>query len=205
MAPFPPLDAELSTVLRLSVSFLAALIFTRAAVLKWRARESFVGVVQNYDLLPEPLVAPTAFALPIAEGLLAAGLIIPWTLQRLADLAAAGLLAIFALAMVVNLARGRGDIDCGCGDAKSRQPIGPGLVVRNLLLAVGLTAAGLPPAGQASLADAVVAFAAIAPFFLLYLCQEAFSALPRRRRAAPLPAPDPRLGFAIHHRSAEAR
>jgi len=184
--------------LHMALGVLAALIFTRAAMLKVRTWASFNGVVDNYDLLPQALVAPVAVALPIVEGLIAAALPIPAAQQPWADLAAAALLAVVAVAMAINLARGRGQIDCGCGDARSRQPLHPGLAARNLALAALLVAGAFTAPGAATAAGVIVGIAAGVSGFLLYLCQDAFTALPRPPRSAPLPAPDPRLGFAIH-------
>ena len=197
-------DGVTAFPLHLALSVLAALVFARAAALKFRSRTSFEGVVDNYDLLPRVLVAPVAFALPIAEGALALALLVP-AADPWAELAAAVLLAVFALAMGVNLARGRGHIDCGCGDARSRQPLHVGLVIRNMVLTGLLIVAALTPPGAASLVGAALGVAAGGAAFLLYLCQDTFAALPRRPRSEPLPAPDPRLGFAIHHRSGAAR
>ena len=187
--------------LHMALGVLVALVFARAAALKLRAWAAFEGVVDNYDLLFPALVAPVAVILPIAEAVIAAALPIPMARQHWAELAAAALLAVFAIAMAVNLARGRGHIDCGCGDAGARQQLGPGLVVRNLVLAVLLVAVALAPPGAASLTGAVVGVAGGAAAFLLYLCQDAFAALPRPGRSAPLPAADPRLGFALHRRT----
>jgi len=190
--------------LHLALGVLVALVFTRAAALKFGAGAAFEGVVGNYDLLPRALVAPVALALPLVEGAIAASLPVPWALQSWAALAAAALLLVFAAAMGINLARGRGHIDCGCGDARSRQPLHASLVVRNLALAALLIAAALTATGAASLAGAAVGIAAGGAGFLLYLCQDAFAGLPRPARSA-LPAPDPRLGFAIHKRSGVAQ
>jgi hypothetical protein len=58
--------------------------------------------------------------------------------------AAAMLLVVYAVAIGVNLLRGRRDIDCGCAGPASRRPIAWSLVARNVVLAaIGL--AGLMP------------------------------------------------------------
>jgi hypothetical protein len=190
--------------LHLALSVLVALVFVRAAALKFRSRTSFEGVVDNYDLLPQALVTPVAAALPITEGVMALALLVP-AADPWAKLAAAVLLGVFALAMGINLVRGRSHIDCGCGDARSRQPLHVGLVIRNLALAGLLTVAALTSPGAPSLVGVALGVAAGGAAFLLYICQDTFAALPRRPRSDPLPAPDPRLGFAIHHRSGAAR
>ncbi len=52
------------------------------------------------------------------------------------------LLALYALAMAINLARGRRDLDCGCGIV--RKSISASMVVRNLLLAAFIACAAMP-------------------------------------------------------------
>jgi hypothetical protein len=82
-------------------------------------------------------------------------------------LAAAALLALYSAAIVVNLARGRREIDCGCFGPAQRQPLSPALVLRNgVLIALALVCA--LPAGVRALVPldaltiaALVAFAAL--------------------------------------------
>jgi hypothetical protein len=183
--------------LHVAISVLTALIFARAAILKFGSWSAFEGVVDNYDLFPQALVAPVARGLPIVEALIAQALVLPAGHQPVAETAAAGLLTVFALAMGINLARGRGHIDCGCGDARSRQPLSGGLVARNLILAALLILAAVTPAGAYSLGGAVIGLAAGAGAFMLLLCQEIFAAIPGPSRATPLPPPDARFGFAV--------
>jgi hypothetical protein len=218
MAASPETIQDLALSWSVAVGALAALVFARAGALKLRDWSSLAGVVENYDLLPAFMAPPVAAVLPIVEITLAVALAVSapfaalWPAPWLAAVpaAAAGLLLVFALAMAINLARGRSHIDCGCGDARGRQPLSAGLVIRNLAMAAALIlAAALAPeparGGARDLAAAVIGLAAGGAAFLLYLCQEAFAALPRRERSAPLPPPDPRLGFAVHHRTGGAR
>ena len=60
--------------------------------------------------------------------LLLAGFGLPWT-----ALAAVALLGMFTVAVAVNLARGRHP-PCACFGSLSRRPLGPAVVVRNLIL-----------------------------------------------------------------------
>lgn len=48
------------------------------------------------------------------------------------------LLAVFALAMGINLARGRWEIDCGCFQSGRRQSLSAGLIMRNGLMSAAL-------------------------------------------------------------------
>ncbi|MCX8101546.1 MAG: methylamine utilization protein MauE [Geminicoccaceae bacterium] len=109
-------------------------IFLPSAWSKLRAIDEVIGVVADYRILPEPLVEPFARALPwleIATGLL---LLLPPT-RPFGAVLGAGLLLVFAVAMAVNLARGRREIDCGCFLGRQKERIGWPLVARNLLLA----------------------------------------------------------------------
>jgi uncharacterized membrane protein YphA (DoxX/SURF4 family) len=158
-----------------------AAVFAMAAFAKLRALDEFVGVLHNYRILPEFLVRPVAYALPPLEAVIAAALLLGPT-RSAAAAAAAALLALFALAMAVNLARGRVEIDCGCFAATLRQRISWALVGRNVLL-IGLAALALPtPAARAlTRLDAVTIVAASLSAVLLYL---AFTQL----RSMALPA-----------------
>ena len=110
-----------------------ASVFLLAGAAKLREPAVFRATVEDYQLLPAALVPAFAWTLPLAE--CAAGVLLFMTETR----AAGALLALLLLALVtggiaVNLRRGRRKLDCGCGFATG-VPIGPGLVLRNLVLA----------------------------------------------------------------------
>ena len=115
-----------------------ALVFAAAVAGKIRHRHELAGVVANYRLLPEPLAAPAAWMIVGLECLVVLSLVSGVWLTVGAALAIA-LLAAFALAMGINLARGRHEIDCGCFQSGLRQRLSAALVARNLLLAALLT------------------------------------------------------------------
>jgi hypothetical protein len=117
---------------------LGALVFGAAVAGKIKYRHELAGVVANYHLLPERLAAPAAWMVVGLECLAALSLVSSMWLAAGATLAIA-LLAGFALAMGINLARGRSEIDCGCFQSGLRQRLSVTLVVRNLLLAALLT------------------------------------------------------------------
>lgn len=122
----------------LACRVLGALVFATAVAGKLRHRHELAGVVANYRLLPQPLVAPAAWMVVALESLAALSLASGVRLVAGAALAI-GLLCLFALAMGVNLARGRREIDCGCFQSGLRQRLSVGLIVRNLLLAALMT------------------------------------------------------------------
>lgn len=117
---------------------LGALVFAAAVGGKLRHRRELAGVVANYRLLPQWLAAPTAWMLVGLEFLVALSLVSGAWLRTGAALAIV-LLGGFALAMAINLARGRREIDCGCFQSGLRQRLSAMLVVRNLVLAAVLT------------------------------------------------------------------
>ena len=119
-----------------------AVLWLCAALDKSRGREKFQQVLENYKLLPSVLVPPVALIIPPLEFLLALGLIAPPTHSIAAALSAALLLA-YAMAIGVNLLRGRIHIDCGCSLGKKRA-ISWWLVLRNCVLASFAVALLLP-------------------------------------------------------------
>ncbi|MGI9252045.1 MAG: MauE/DoxX family redox-associated membrane protein [Pseudohongiellaceae bacterium] len=150
------LDPTIAVALR--VGF--ALLFFSAAVSKLDAAR-FRAVLEAYRLLPASLSGVTARLLLALELSLALG----WALAALAALAASMpglpqelpqelsygllqelpqltalatvlLLALYTAAIVINLWRGRRQIDCGCGFARSGQQLSWGLVLRNLVLMI---------------------------------------------------------------------
>lgn len=120
------------------------LIFLIAGMDQWRHRALLPGVMANYRLLPGTLVTPAARALPVVEMALGGALLLG--LVPFATVAAILLLALFAIAMAINIRRGRGHIDCGCGHGALRHPIGWSLVARNLGLAALLAPVLFMPA-----------------------------------------------------------
>ncbi|MBR8303110.1 methylamine utilization protein MauE [Burkholderia dolosa] len=91
----------------------AAAAVLLGAFAKLRAPAAFRDALAGYRLLPDALVAPAAFAIPLAEALGAAALLFRDTRTA----AAFGLIALlfaFAAALATNIVRGRTDIDCGC-------------------------------------------------------------------------------------------
>ena len=116
-----------------TVTLLAAIFFA-AGMSKLRALETFEGVVQNFRLLPERLVAPASYILPIVEVAVAAALLMPVS-RSYGAWAAVCLIGVFTVAVAINLFRGRREIDCGCFNSELKQRLSWWLVLRNLALA----------------------------------------------------------------------
>jgi len=160
----------MSATLALSVTGLAAsigvgLILFGAGLTKLRHRALLPGVIANYRLLPAAVVTPAAIALPLAE--IAVGGLLLIGVRPLPVLLGAGLLGLFALAMAINLLRGRSHISCGCGRPELSQSLGWPLVARNLLLAAALLPRLAEPAPLAML-DLATALGAGVSLWLLY-------------------------------------
>ncbi len=166
------LDPVVATALRAGL----ALLLAASAVAKLRDPRAFAHAVAGYRMLPAAGVRPAAIAFVATELGLAAALLVPgWPVA--AALGAACLLTLYTGAIAWNLARGRRDIDCGCGGPLGRQRISEALVVRNALLVGGALATALPvlprPLGWI---DGFTTLAALASCALLYLATEALFA-----------------------------
>lgn len=130
-------------VIALSVALALALLFVAAAWHKVSDGLRFGAAVRAYGLLPSGLVDPVTRLLPLLEGCIAVGLVFPAT-RRAAALTAGSLLLLYTVAIAVNLARGRREIDCGCFASSARVPLSAWLLGRNLMLIVAATALVMP-------------------------------------------------------------
>ncbi len=150
-------------------SFLA-ILFAGAAYSKLRHQEEFFGVVRNFRLMPEWLASPFAAVLPWLELAIAIGLLVTPAVPYAAA-AASGLLVLFAVAIAINVARGRKAIDCGCFRTGYKQPLSWLLVLRNVALASGgLLLLGVGEASRtASLADITTGLVAAGVAMVLYV------------------------------------
>jgi hypothetical protein len=154
---------------------LGALVFAAAVAGKIKHRHELAGVVANYRLLPAPLAAFAAWIIVGLEALAALSLASGVWLAAGAMLAIA-LLAGFGLAMSVNLARGRHEIDCGCFQSGLRQRLSAALVARNFLLAALLTPLlAVPAAGVTALQWADGLGAGLAAYALYQVLGELLS------------------------------
>lgn len=109
-----------------------ALLFLGAARHKWREGDRFRAVLAEYRLLPSVL-APIAARVLMATELVVGMLLLLPSRRAQAALAGALLLALYAVAIGVNLGRGRTTIDCGCGGTAHGLSIW--MISRNLAVA----------------------------------------------------------------------
>jgi len=119
-------------VVSVSLRCLLALLFASAAWHKWADSRRFASIVEAYRIAPATFARLLGRVVPAVEAAIAFGLLLP--LYRWGAIAAAGLLVAFNVAIAVNLARGRRDIDCGCFAERASVPLGITPIVRNTLL-----------------------------------------------------------------------
>jgi len=157
------------------------LLFGASAAHKLRSVGEFSQTLARYQLLPAGFIRIAGPALGLMELAICLGL--PWPALRPVG-AAAGvvLLFMYSAAITINLARGRHDLDCGCGGFGRRTPIGPWMVVRNLSLACMLCLLKFPEASRSlESADAVtIAGGAMAASFLYLSCDVLFGQVTTR-------------------------
>ena len=183
--------------------FLLGYVFLYAAVPKLRGRSAFELAVSNYELLPRRLVRPVARTLPLIELCCGTALLCGFAVAAV-GLVGGTLFAAFALAMALNLARGR-SFDCGCRGSAVSQRISWPLVTRCLslcglcLLLTALSLTALPhsesvfahplrlqlKSGLSAEDTTAVALAAMAALVLEILCTEStrFASAARLRLA----------------------
>jgi hypothetical protein len=144
-----------------------ALILLGAAWHKLSEPNMFLSALAGYRLVPQTMLDVAARGIPLVEVALAAGMLVPMT-RSIALIGVAVLMIGYALAIGINLARGRSYIDCGCGGAA--HPLSWGLLVRNGVLAVAALAASGPTMDRPlDWLDAVTIVLGVLAFFVTYL------------------------------------
>lgn len=162
----------------ITAALFLALLFLRTAVHKLGDLYRFQGVLADYAILPERTLTAAAVAIPVLEIAASILLIMP-TARPLGAMLAVALLALYALAMGIALARGHYLMDCGCGDAP--EPVGWLLVARNAaLVALAAPAATGLAVGGITLSKDAIALAIALLFFLLWLAAEVMFSNARR-------------------------
>jgi uncharacterized membrane protein YphA (DoxX/SURF4 family) len=128
-------------VLTQIVSAALAMLLLIGAWQKLRDVAVFGAALAAYELLPTALVGAVAWTLPMIEAVAGLTLVIDRT-RPVGAVLASGLLLVVTAAVIVNLLRGRADLNCGCGGIEDEQTLSWSLVGRNgvLLALVGLCA-----------------------------------------------------------------
>jgi hypothetical protein len=172
-----------------------ALLLTLALVVLWSASGlhklrdpgGFAGALAAYALLPQRAVAIVARALPLIEITVAIGLVLRVS-REAAALASALLLGLYAVAIAINLRRGRRELDCGCLGSGRRNTISMTLLWRNAALVLASLAAGLLPRGARALdwIDLFTVAVGVAAAALLYAAVEGLAATAGRLTRRPV-------------------
>jgi len=164
-----------------------AALWTASGVHKLREPGDFVGTVAAYGLLPQWAIAGVARALPLIEIAVAAGLLFRAS-RELAALAGILLLTLYALAIAINLQRGRRELDCGCFGFGYRSTISMTLLWRNAALVLASLAAGFLPRAERALdwIDLFTVAVGIAAAALLYAAVEGLVATAARLSRRPV-------------------
>lgn len=164
-------------------SLFLALILAAAAIPKIRNADEFQGVVTNYRLLPVFMVVPFARLLPWLELGSAIALLVPST-REVAAWVAAGLFMMFAVALAINVGRGRTHIDCGC----VRRPTSVSRIgMFHVMRALALAAVSLYTASvsinftEVSIETVLMGAAAAAMFTMIYLSADLIVGLTETR------------------------
>lgn len=153
-------------IIALALRIALIALFGFSVLHKLSAFGVYAQTVTDYRLLPERLsklasVIMFGVELTIIAALLSLEPGWPFLL-------AAAVLTVYALAIGINLARGRRQIDCGCGGPPG-QTISLALVIRNVFLAAAAALCATLTATRAlSLVDVLVALAAAIVAALLY-------------------------------------
>jgi uncharacterized membrane protein YphA (DoxX/SURF4 family) len=151
---------------------LLSAIFIHAGVQKIRHHPLLVGVISNYRVIPEALAPAASWLLPPLELGIGAALLVP---SSGSALTAAGVLLLFTAAIILNLARGRAFIDCGCFQSGLRQELGWQLVWRNgVLMAIALYSASFPARPPLVISSVAVLFGLVS--YALYQALNALGA-----------------------------
>lgn len=130
-----------------AISVGLGLMFLLAGYHKLKDAAAFRITLLEYQVLPESAVLPASRVLPVVEILLGGAWLFGWYGAGMTALASAGLLGVYALAIALNILRGRVHFDCGCGfggKRDSEQYLSGGLVMRNLVLLAAALATMLP-------------------------------------------------------------
>jgi len=176
------IDPAVNLVIRL----LLASLWGLAVWEKWSRWPRFASIVEAYELLPQRWVSVAARFVVGWEVALAAGLLFPQT-ARWAAAGSAGLLLAYALLIGRELRAHRVAHDCGCLGRAGQGGLHPGLIWRNVALALLAFVAVLPVSQRPwSWVDAWTVLFAFPAAFFLYAALDALLAI---RGVAPRRAP----------------
>ncbi len=147
-----------------------ALLFASAAIHKFRDLKLFDEIFAAYGVAGAISRWRLAWLVPVLELATGVGLLADMTRPYAAALGAL-LLFSYAIAIGINLRRGRRDLACGCGGPDERRPIASWMVWRNVLLALVVLSTLAPWSGRPlGVTDGVTVIFGVLTLALIYLC-----------------------------------
>lgn len=154
------------------ISIGLGLMFLFAAYHKLSDTANFRVTLLEYQVMPDLLVSPASRIIPLLELFLGGCWLLSVYLQGLIATGSAVLLGLYALAIGVNIYRGRVHFDCGCGFAgknEKEQYLSGGLIFRNGILMIAALIALVPSSGrELGVGDYLTLFAALLAGVLLF-------------------------------------
>lgn len=147
-----------------------ALLFGSAAFHKLRDLKRFDEIFAAYGVMSTVSRWRLSWIVPVLELVTALGLLVDVTRPYAAALGVLLLLS-YAVAIGINLRRGRRDLACGCGGPDERRPIASWMVWRNVLLALVVLSTLVPWSGRPlGVTDGVTVVFGLLTLALIYLC-----------------------------------
>jgi hypothetical protein len=150
----------------LSAVTLAA-VFALAVAHKLRDFRRFQASLMAYEIIPDLFIRLFA---PLVVGLEIAAVGVLLLHEGRGPLLAFTLLGVYSMAIGINMARGKTQIDCGCGDIPT--PLSSWLLLRNLVLMGLALGAGGHPVAQGSPAAWLLVAAGVLCLLGFYLIVE---------------------------------
>jgi len=118
-----------------AVRVILGLIFVPAGLTKALDARSFLFTIQQLDLLPFPAILPVAIVVIVCEICFGLALLVGFR-SRLAAALLAALLLSFVAVISFSMIHGK-VVDCGCFGAMVSEPLGLGVLLRDILLIAG--------------------------------------------------------------------
>jgi len=158
----------LDPVIHIVIGCAFAVLWLTGAAHKATSFARFCVTLREYRLLPPGLARAFAMAIIGVEIALGIGALVP-VARPMALIGSSALLVLYAVAIGVNLSRGRRHIDCGCMGAAHRPSLSGWLVWRNLALAAIALSGSLPVGSRELLwADVISIVAAVGVSTAMY-------------------------------------
>ncbi len=128
------LDSPRGRIVLLALRVVVAGFFFASSITALQDPSELVESIGNYRMLPDSVIGPMAVGMPLLELLVGLALV-SGVHARGASLVAAGMLVVFAIAMIQAIVRGI-DLDCGCFGHVVETRVSWLTVLRNVALTI---------------------------------------------------------------------